>query len=352
VLDTSRAEEPLLAFTGGDLLVGSVGRPDLLGRELGEKLAPMLFDSLHEKILKLEDYVEVLPTHGSGSLCGKSISSKRTTTIGYERRFNEALQIADRGEFVRHVLSGNPGIPTYYERMRPANQKGAALWQRPEPRPLTAAETSHAIGHGALVIDTRHHAAFGGAHIPGSLNVALEPSLATWVGWLVDPETPVVLVVEREDDWAEVVTSLARIGYENIAGYLQSGIGAWIAASLPVMHLPQWSARELTDHLKSEAVRVLDVRTDSEWDEGYIPGAAHIRLEDLPGRAAGLKSEVTTAVVCGSGFRSSIASSILLQQGVTGVVNVGGGMESWDTAGYPKVTDSPSKVHLESSELS
>jgi hydroxyacylglutathione hydrolase len=166
VIDTARAEEPVLVFTGGDLLVGSVGRTDLLGKELGEKLAPLLFDSLHQKILKLEDYVEVLPTHGAGSLCGKGIGKKLTSTIGYERRFNRALQIKNRDDFARYVLSGNPGIPTYYRRMRPANIRGPADWSLREPEPLSAEEVRHLAGHGAIVLDIRPAEIFCDGHVP------------------------------------------------------------------------------------------------------------------------------------------------------------------------------------------
>src|SRR5512133_216435 len=249
VIDTARAEEPVLVFTGGDLLVGSVGRPDLLGKELGEKLAPMLFDSLHDKILRLEDYVEVLPTHGSGSLCGRGIGSKLTSTIGYERRFNEALQIEDRDEFVRYVLDGNPGIPTYYGRMRPANQEGVPTWRMPEPRRLSARELQHLAGHGAVIVDTRDSSAFGDGHIPGSINIGLDSSFATWVGWLVDFDDSVVLVMESDDHWAEVMTSLARVGYERVLGDLQGGIGSWVGAALPIDHAAQWSIQELKDRL-------------------------------------------------------------------------------------------------------
>ncbi len=339
VIDTARAEEPVLVFTGGDLLVGTVGRPDLLGRELGEKLAPMLFDSLHEKILKLEDYVEVLPTHGSGSLCGRGIGSKRTSTIGYERRFNEALRITNKDEFVRHVLEGNPGIPTYYRRMRPANQEGVPAWRLPEPHPLSVEEVQHFAGHGAVILDTRPNAAFGGGHIPGSTNIGLDASLATWVGWLLNADDPILLVMERDDQWADVVTSLARIGYENVLGYLQGGIGSWMEAALPVAHIPQWSVRELNDYLRFDSAQVLDVRMDSEWDEGHIEDAVHISLDKLPERLESLDLRGPTAVICGSGYRSSIAVSLLQQHGFRNVANVLGGMSAWDRAILPKVKD-------------
>lgn len=346
VVDLSRADAPVLAFTGGDLLVGAVGRPDLLGRELGNKLAPLLYDSLHGKILKLEDYVEVLPTHGSGSLCGRGITNKRTSTIGYERRFNPALQKKTREEFVEFVLSGDPGIPTYYRRMRPGNQAGPGEWRQPEPRPLSPEEVQHLAGHGAIVLDARPNVAFGGGHVPGAVNVGLEASFVTWVGWLLPPDVPIVLVLEIAEQWAEAVTALARIGYERIAGYLQGGMAAWTEAALPVEHVPQWSVHELKAALESasEGDRpvVLDVRMESEWDEGRIRGAVHIPLDELPDRAHELDRvrNRAIAVLCGSGYRSSIGTSLLKQRGFAGVVNVLGSMAAWRAARYPTTTES------------
>lgn len=342
VADTSRADAPVLVFTGGDLLVGSVGRPDLLGKELGEKLAPLLYDSLHDKILKLEDYVEVLPTHGAGSLCGRSISSKRTSTIGYERRFNPALQQKTKEAFVRFVLAGNPGIPTYYERMRPLNQHGAAPWQHPEPIALPSAEVAHLIGHGALVLDARTNVAFGGGHLPGAYNVGLDPMFATWVGWLVPPDVPLVLVLESEDRWDEAVTSLARIGYAKVAGYLQGGIAAWVEEARPVADVPQWSVQELSQRLGQENLVVLDVRTDAEWEEGHVQGAVHVPLGDLPNRVGELDSQRPTAVVCGSGYRSSAGTSVLQRHGFATVFNTLGGMAAWEAATFPTIKDQSS----------
>lgn len=339
VTDTSRAEAPVLAFTGGDLLVGSVGRPDLLGKELGDKLAPLLYDSLHDKLLKLDDYVEVLPTHGAGSLCGRSISSKRTSTIGYERRFNEALQKKTKEEFVRFVLAGNPGIPTYYRRMRPLNQEGADPWTAPEPRALTPDETAHLIGHGALVLDARPNVAFGGAHIPGAFNIGLDAMFATWVGWLVPNDVPLILVLQHEDQWDEAVTALGRIGYQKVAGYLRGGMAAWVERALPLAQVPQWTVQELNQNRQRDDLLVLDVRTDAEWDGGHVPGALHVQLGDLPDRVADLDPRRPTAVICGSGYRSSAGTSILQREGFTQVYNTLGGMTAWTASHLPESDD-------------
>jgi hydroxyacylglutathione hydrolase len=340
VSDTSRATEPFLVFSGGDLLVGAVGRPDLLGRELGEQLAPRLYDSLHDKLLRLPDHVVVLPTHGGGSLCGRGIAGTRFTTIGYERRFNAALQHPSREAFVDAVLAGNPGIPTYYTRMRPSNQRGPAPLRLPEPRPLPPYEVEHLAGHGACVLDTRPNVAFGGAHVPGAVNVPLGAMFATWVGWLLSADVPLALVLGRDDDWAPATTALLRIGYERFAGYAQFGMAAWVEAGLPVDRVEQLSVHELHRRLTKRAdLQVLDVRMDSEWAEGHLEGAVHLPLGDLPRELDqfGLDRARPLAVVCGSGYRSSISASLLKQHGFATVWNTLGGMTAWKQAGYPTV---------------
>ena len=340
VYDTGRTHEiPMLVFTGGDLLVGAVGRPDLLGRELGDQLAPQLYDSLHQKLLPLGDGTLVLPTHGTGSLCGKGISATRLSTIGYEKLTNPALKQPNKDAFVRYVLGGNPGIPAYYRRMRPTNQAGPAPFRPPEPRPLPPSELQHLAGHGAVVLDTRANVAFGGGHIPGAYNVPLGSMLATWVGWLVPFDVPLLLVLEREEDWEVVTTALLRIGYEKFAGYLQFGMASWLEEGLPVARADQLSVHEVARLRQTRPdLQILDVRMVSEWQGGHIPGARHAPLGSaLPDKLpqVGLDPTRPVAVVCGSGYRSSIATSLLQQLGFREVLNTLGGMTAWKEAGLP-----------------
>jgi hydroxyacylglutathione hydrolase len=338
VVDTARAEVPVLVFTGGDLLVGSVGRPDLLGVELGRELAPRLYDSLFGKLLKLEDYVEVLPTHGAGSLCGRSISSKRTTTIGYERRFNPFLQRTAKDEFVDFVLQGNPFVPAYYKRMRPGNLAGCDAFVAAPPLPLSVEDVQHALGHDAIALDTRSPGAFGGGHIPGAYNVGVGPMLATWVGSLLPHDAPMVLVLERADDWEQITNALGRIGYERVIGYLQGGMASWQERGLPLARVAQIDAEELDRWRRTDpALQVVDVRMPSEWETGTVPGARLVTLSDLPGREADLDPERPTAVICGSGYRSSIATAFLRRHGLKKLTNVLGGMAAYDAAGLEKV---------------
>jgi len=339
VYDTARTREaPLLVFTGGDLLVGTVGRPDLLGRELGEQLAPQLYDSIHDKLLPLGDGTIVMPTHGSGSLCGRGISATRTSTIGYEKLTNPAVRQPDKASFVRYVLDGDPSIPAYYARMRPTNQAGPAPMTGVEPRPLPASEVQHLAGHGAMVLDTRTNIAFGGAHIPGAFNVPLGPMLTTWTGWLVPVDVPLVLVLERESDWTDVTTALQRIGFAHFAGYLQSGMESWLERGLPVRRVPQLDVREVDERRRLPGVQVLDVRMASEWQDGHIPGALHLPLGSaMPGELDRLALDRAhlVVVVCGSGYRSSIATSLLQQRGFGDVLNTLGGMAAWNDAHLP-----------------
>ncbi len=342
VTDTDRADVPVLLFSGGDLLVGSVGRPDLLGMELGGTLAPLLYDSLHEKLLTLDDYVEVLPTHGAGSLCGKAIGTKRTTTIGYERRFNAALQQPTKDAFVAFVLANNPGIPAYYRRMRPTNQAGLPAWQLPDLARYRPDEARHALDRGAMAVDLRPGAAFGAGHIPGALNVPLEDSFVTWAGWLLPSDTPLVLVLEHDDQWEDAVTRLARIGFDNVTAMVVGGFGTWVEAGLPVAQIAQRSVRALHDDLVGHiGVQVVDVRTDSEWSEGHIAGAQHVMLGALPEpeRLATVDRGRPVAVICGGGYRSAIAASLLQRRGFERVVNILGGMTAWQAAGLPITTE-------------
>lgn len=336
VTDHSRADVPVALLTGGDLLVGTVGRPDLLGPEMARTLAPALYHSLREKILAHDDYVEVYPTHGAGSLCGRGITAKRTTTIGYERRFNPAVRPETEEAFVAQVLSGDPTIPAYYARMRPLNQAG------PEPlpggmdqRPLPPQQVAHALEHGALLLDLREPAAFAGAHVPGAVGIPLDPRFGTWAGSLLTPDTQLILLLGGAGDYAEATAQLRRIGFPDPYGYLLGGIEGWAAVGLPIETLTAASAAELRARLAGDAPpTVLDVRTQSEWDEGHVPGAAHIPLSELPDRLAEVPSG-RLAVICGSGHRSIIAASLLARAGHEAVVSVLGGMDAWRATEAP-----------------
>jgi hydroxyacylglutathione hydrolase len=339
VYDTERSRDvPSLILSGGDLLVGSVGRPDLLGPELGRALAPQLYDSLHGKILRVGDGTQVLPTHGAGSSCGAAISSTRTSTVGYEKATNPYLQASDKDAFVAAVLHGQPTVPAYYRRMRPTNQQGPRVTDGfPRPVPLAPADFEAALRTGdGIALDTRAAAAFGGAHLPGAINVGLDGSFSTWAGSVLPTGRPLYLITERPDDVAEAVCQLMRIGFEEIPAYLRGGLTAWTEAGRPVDTIAQISAQELWRDVEGpRAMQPLDVRRDEEWQEGSIPGALHIVGNDIPTEAERLPRDRPIAVVCGGGYRSSVAASLLRRAGFPDVRNVIGGMSAWNALNYP-----------------
>ncbi len=340
VIDTNRADVPVALLTGGDLLVGSVGRPDLLGPEMAAILAPALYHSLHDKLLTHADYVEIYPTHGAGSLCGRGISAKRTTTIGYERLFNPALQHNTEDAFVAHVLAGDPTIPAYYANMRLINQQGPApLMSPPLPKPMTPHQVEHALGHGAVILDAREPAAFGGAHVPRSISIGLTPLFSTWVGSLVAADIPLILIVSNDANYEEATTQLRRIGYADPLGYLMGAMSGWTEAGFPVSYLNQATASTLHETLGSEKDAILlDVRTQGEWQDGHVPSALHIPLTELLQRLEEIPTQ-PLMVMCGSGYRSTIASSLLLRAGFDRITNIIGGMSAWTKAGYPTTTE-------------
>ena len=340
VIDRSRGEEPALLLSGGSLLVGDVARPDLLGGPEEAKVhAAELCRTLQEKILKLPDHVEVYPTHVSGSLCGGSIGSRLSTTIGYERRMNKMLAaLSGEQEFVGHCLDleGLPAVPPYWKRMRRMNREGpATLGVFGEPAAMQADEVERCRSDGALVLDCRSPEAFA-AHIPAAINVGLGSSFPTWAGTALPEGTPILLVLESERDLREVCWHLLRIGYDLPKGWLAGGMMAWRTAAKPIETLTQSTVAQVHDRLqKNSKLLVLDVRQPGEWNAGHIRGALHITGAELPGRIDQVPRDRPIATICGSGYRSSVSASLLLRHGHKHVENVLGGMTAWKAAGLP-----------------
>jgi len=340
VTDRSRGDEPALLLSGGALLVGDVARPDLLGgREQTEKAAADLCRMLQEKILALPDHVEVYPTHVAGSLCGGNIGSRLSTTIGYERRMNRLLAgISSRDEFVGNCLDLKdlPAVPPYWRRMRKMNQQGPQLvGALREPPALKPDEFERLSGEGAEVLDCRTPESFGGSHIPGALNVGAGSSFPTWAGTVLPADRPYLLVLERGDDLWEVSWDLLRIGYDPAKGWLAGGMHAWRTAAKPIRFMRQWTVWDLKQRIQSErGLVVLDVRQPQEWTSGHIEGALHITGAELPERIDEVPKDKPVAVICGSGYRSSVASSLLAKKGYKDLFNVLGGMSAWKRAGF------------------
>jgi hydroxyacylglutathione hydrolase len=343
VTDRSRGDDPALLLSGGALLVSDVARPDLLGGgEQTRKLAAEMCRTLQEKILSLPDHVEVYPTHVAGSLCGGHIGSRLSTTIGYERRLNRMLAALDsQQEFVESCLDlrNLPAVPPYWKRMRKQNQEGPPLLGTlREPPALRVNDFKKAWDAGAVILDCRSPEAFGGAHIPGALNVGAGSSFPTWAGTVLPSNRPYLLVIESEAQLWDLCWELLRIGYELPQGWLSGGMLAWRTAAKPIATIPQWSVWDLRDRIESERkLVVLDVRQPQEWAEGHIEHARHITGAELPQRINEVPEDVPVAVICGSGYRSSVSSSLLASNNYKNIANVLGGMSAWKKAGFPTI---------------
>jgi len=338
VSDPARGREPWAALTGDTLFIGEVGRPDLSPVHSAQELASLLYDSLHTKLLTLPDSVEVYPAHGAGSLCGRNISPERQSTIGKERQFNYALRPMSREAFVTMVTAELPERPEYFGKDVEMNRAGApALAAHPKSAALSPPEVSRRQKEGALVLDTRPATLFGAGSIPGSLHIALSGQYATWAGTLIGLEKPVILVVEEEERVEESALRLARVGIENVVGYLEGGILAWQQAGLPLNEVSQIAVLQLREQLLEDpsAITVIDVRRKQEWEVGHIEQATLKPLHALSQELTGLDRAKPVAVHCQGGYRSSIATSILLANGFTQVMNVVGGFDAWKAQGLP-----------------
>jgi hydroxyacylglutathione hydrolase len=352
VADLDRGEDPAILFSGGSLLVGAVGRTDLLGEEHAHDYARAMHRSLHEVVLAHEDHVVVHPTHGAGSLCATGIASTPSTTIGYERRHNSLLRIEDVETFARRLLRGQPAVPRYFARMRPTNRAGPVLLggRVPEPRPLSLAETQSSLASGALLLDLRPPADHSVAHAPGSQNVPLGPSFGTWLGWVVDPQRPLVLVLERAADWDEAIRQALRIGAEDqVVGHLRGGFGAWADGGGPLESTGRLNVDELAATLAAaapvDAPLVIDVREANEYEAFHVAGSVHIAAGSLPDRLAELPRDHPIVTICAAGLRAGVAASILRSSGFENVSWVASGVPAWRAAGHPTVRgDRPTRA--------
>ena len=359
VADTTRAEMPLLLFTGGSLLVGAVGRTDLLGEENAVPYARAMFASLRDVILPNEDFVAVYPTHGAGSLCSTGIASTPWSTIGFERRFNPMVQPADVDRFARLLLRDQPAFPRYFARMRPMNQAGPRLLggRIPEPRPMSVEEVQAALSGGpprgpgaagtgdVLVVDLRQPAAHAVAHLPGSISIPSGSSFGTWLGWVVEPDRPLVLVLDSPAEWDDAVRQALRIGHESILGHLRGGLPGWQEAGGPVASGGRLSVDQLAEKVAAggpDAPLIVDVRQRSEYESGHVPGALHIAAGSVPDRLEDLPRDRPIATMCASGYRSSVAASLLRQAGFTDVNWVADGLPAWRGQGHPVERGAPS----------
>src|SRR5690349_11567188 len=278
VTDLDRSPEPYAVLTGDTLFIGDVGRPDLAPGRTPQELAGMLYDSLHTKLLTLPDSVQVYPAHGAGSLCGKQLSNERSSTIGLQRATNFALQAKSRDEFVHLLTDDLPERPGYFAQDAEINRTGPApLADLPELRAIPAQEVAGLQREGVLVVDTRPAQEFGGAHIPGAIHIGLSGQFASWAGRMIGLGRKIVIVAEDHEAMLESRMRLARVGMEDVIGFVEDGMSGWFGAGLPVEQVPQISVQDLQREM--DHVQLIDVRMPGEWDSVHIEGA---RSKPLP----------------------------------------------------------------------
>ena len=333
--DVDHPDDAWGILTGDSLFVSSAGRPDLLGEKHTKQLAEQQFRTLRDFYLKMPDHVMIYPNHGAGSPCGADIGDRLTSTIGYERRFNTFLQFDQVQKFTEYALATAPPVPKYYPVMKKVNAQGPrVLGNLPRVPGLPPKAFKEAIEkRSGVLVDVRTMLAFGGGHIPGALNIGGSPILSIWAGWMLDPDEPILLALESENDLEQIVRLFIRTGYTKFAGYLVGGMKAWDAAGFPLAEVGQMSVHELNKRARD--LQIVDVRSPREWKNGHVPGARHVFLPELRKRIGDLDRSKPTAVYCGSGYRASIATSIMKPGGFAKLWNVPGSWEAWNKAKLP-----------------
>src|SRR6185312_8987896 len=378
-------EQPWAVLTGDTLFIGDVGRPDLSPQFSSQQLAGMLYDSLHSKLLTLPDDVLVYPAHGAGSLCGRNMRADRFSTIGTERMTNYALQIKGRDEFIEQMTANLPARPEYFFQDAQINRQGAApLGDLPPLKAISAAELKRLLNqdqnnedqnpegrnhedrkNAVFAVDVRPVAEFADAHVPRSINIALSGQFATWAASVLGLKASPVLIADTPQQYGEARVRMARVGIEDVRGYLDGGLAAWKQAGFELEKLPQITAQELQQCLSEgqyaaaggnasgaetagrtgtrpgagnqagarNKLRVLDVRREPEWQAGHIAGAAWWPLDRFKVSPPEVDPEAPLAVHCASGYRSVIACSLLRRAGMQNVINVVGGFDAWKKAG-------------------
>jgi glyoxylase-like metal-dependent hydrolase (beta-lactamase superfamily II)/rhodanese-related sulfurtransferase len=315
--------EPEALFSGGSLMVGALGRTDLLGDEHRDELARSLFHALRDEILLLPDDLAVYPTHGAGSFCSAPAGAARATTIGTERRSNPLLAIDDEDRFVATLLDGLGSFPTYFRILPERNRLGPRLYDGvPDLERLDLDAVRRHLDDGAALVDARPISAFAEGHARGALSIEHRPVFASWLGWLVPLDAPIVFILDEDADRADLVRQCLTIGHENLLGELDGGIDTWRAAALPVDAIPLVPPHDVRG-------TVLDVRQSSEWNAGHVLGAVHIELGALTNNAA---PDGPVTVMCGHGERAMTGASILEAAGHRDVAVLAGGPGDWHAA--------------------
>ncbi|MFX1351420.1 MAG: rhodanese-like domain-containing protein [Promethearchaeota archaeon] len=334
VFESKKSKDPMAVFAGDTLFAGDVGRTDLLGLDTWQEQSEKLYESLHSKILPLGDHVIVYPGHGAGSICGRDISDREFSTIGYEKKTNPLLQLS-KEKFVDRMTAQEMLRPPYFRKMEEYNLEGVRLLREaPVPRSLSVDEFEvEAKKPRSVVIDTRQPESFAGSHITGSLSIWLD-GVSYFPGWIISYDERILLVTERKEDVEIAKNYLWRLGLDNIIGYLCPSIKEWRNAGKPVDHLSTLSAPLLKEKLDRKEIILIDVRENDEWKKGHVDGAERIYVGHLMEKAHRLPDDKPIATTCGWGGRGGLGASILKRLGFKEVYNVLGGMKAWENLGY------------------
>ncbi|MBI3464588.1 MAG: MBL fold metallo-hydrolase [Planctomycetes bacterium] len=336
--------KPQAVLTGDTLFIGDVGRPDLLASigVTADELADMLYDSISNKLAKLPDATLVYPAHGAGSMCGKSLSKETVSTIGEQKKFNYALQPMSRDEFKSLVTSEQPEAPAYFVHDAIRNRQERPSLERTlekSLRPMSLDDVLRLRNQGAQLLDVRDAADFEAAHLRGPINIGLRGKYATWCGTLLSHDAPIVVIGEAGTE-EEAVMRLGRIGFDNVAGFLQGGMEALRDRPELVQSIDRITAVALSEQLSGDRRPVvLDVRTAQEWNAGHLGGSRNVPLNHLHERLADMPDDQPIVVHCEGGYRSAIAASILAQAGRKNVFDLVGGFKAWTASKLPFVTE-------------
>jgi hydroxyacylglutathione hydrolase len=334
LIDKEMGDETYMVFTGDALFAGDVGRTDFFGKEEIPRVAGVLYDSIFNTLIPLGDGVIVCPAHGAGSVCGSHMVDHPFTTIGYEKKVNPVLQ-KSRKEFIEHKKHEILYQPPYFKHMETCNKEGAPpLHGLPFSNPLTPQEVESHMKEGAQVLDVRNPASFSGGHIPGSYNVWRE-GVPLFAGWILTYDAPLIIIDEDTRTITDVLLYLARMGYDSIAGHLGGGFTSWYKSGHPLNTVSTWSVHDLKAALDTD-IFLLDVRERSNWNEdGFIEGAHNIFVGEVAHRLRDIPQDAPTIIYCDSGFKTSVAASILKKNGYQQITTVLGGMAAWKNAQYP-----------------
>jgi len=344
LFDRQQGEEPFGLFSGDLLFNLEVGRPDLLGEERKRVLAGQLYDSLFVKLGQLPDRIEVYPGHGAGSACGGSIGDRLQSTLGNERLFSPALRPREKEQFIDWLLGSLGEPPRYYSYLKKVNAVGAPLRGGvPAPPALSVQEFAARAGdQGVVVVDGRTMHAFAAGHIPGAINLPVDDHFPMWLGSVVDPAGQILLVVDDPHQLAQAARHAYRIGYDGLIGYLHGGMAAWEQSGRQLAHGELMSVHELAERLHDDDVLVLDVRSAAERACGWIPNSIHIPATSIAQRVGELdrRREIVVAY-CGTGYRATVAASMLRAMGFERVAAVPGSYNAWVAAGLPTGSEQP-----------